>query len=579
MRLLSTDTLLLESFSDPALIPPYAILSHRWGDHEVLFEDVTAHANKGVPKFDKVRRCCEQARKDGFQYVWIDTCCIDQRSSAELSESINSMYAWYTMSQVCYAYLQDVPIADEPDALDSPFRKSEWFRRGWTLQELIAPEKVVFLTGDWELIGSKKDLAQLVEAITHIDYAVLCGRAKLTDICAAKKMAWASARQTTKVEDRAYSLLGLFGVNMTTIYGEGERAFVRLQQEIMRQSSDHTIFAWEGVMPYESPESRYFGFLASSPDQFAKSSNITTIPNSQYSNDWHFENRIAEFHGTNAGLRIELPLLHVSNSVFVAALACKRQLPIRGSTQYHTVGLILVRDATSRYLRLPVLVNADRLVALNARCTVRQIYGADGAGGISNIFDIDEAGTGQYSYIMAEHMPEEYDLVVDVGTLRFLQERFGFTFSPEKSYLNNALLTSSSPFSENHSSVDPSTNEPVDLVFAGTYPGDIDQGFLWLKLCFAGPQGSLTIQLGFTAGSPYVRNVVVDQASKLPVIGRYLRTSRNRLGSPAGEKLNNVMFFSHRSHAGGPVVDVIITSTGLTAKVAKYLLEVQIRGK
>ena len=171
-----------------------------------------------------MKMCCEVARRDGFEFVWIDTCCIDQKSSAELSESINSMYMWYARSAVCYAYLQDVSSTAEPQSADSEFRQSVWFTRGWTLQELIAPSDVMFFTGSWEVIGDKGELAATIQDITRIDYAVLCGLIDIEDISVAEKMSWASNRKTTKVEDRAYSLLGIFGVNMTMLYGEGDRS-------------------------------------------------------------------------------------------------------------------------------------------------------------------------------------------------------------------------------------------------------------------------------------------------------------------------------------------------------------------
>ncbi|KAE9368309.1 HET-domain-containing protein, partial [Stipitochalara longipes BDJ] len=271
----------LEEFYDD--IPPYAILSHRWGkaNEEVSFKDIETGADISKREgYRKLQYCCQQARKDGFKYVWIDTCCIDKSSSAELSEAINSMYNYYMLSQVCYVYLNDVscPISRTQGnpatnilALkggNSSFRKSAWFTRGWTLQELIAPENVRFFDQNWQFIGDKQGLADLVSEITRISREVLTHRLKPSSV--AQRMSWAAGRKTTRVEDRAYSLMGIFGVNMPPLYGEGNKAFIRLQEEIMRQSFDHTLFAWQ-------PSRSGCGFLAESPDQFSNCGNIVPI--------------------------------------------------------------------------------------------------------------------------------------------------------------------------------------------------------------------------------------------------------------------------------------------------------------
>lgn len=245
MRLLRTrDLTLVEYFND---YPQYAILSHTWTDEEVTFHDMIhgrANTKKG---YQKILSCVQQALRDGYDYVWIDTCCIDKSSSAELSEAINSMYQWYKQSQVCYAYLSDVKYA--PMAVveqeNSLFRRSRWFTRGWTLQELLAPREVRFYSADWTFMGTSKGdrTSKLLAAITGIQEAHLSGE-HLSRVNIAKRMSWASKRSTTRVEDMAYCLLGIFEVNMPLLYGEGERAFLRLQEEIMKSSEDRSIFAW-----------------------------------------------------------------------------------------------------------------------------------------------------------------------------------------------------------------------------------------------------------------------------------------------------------------------------------------------
>ncbi|KIO05949.1 hypothetical protein M404DRAFT_509198 [Pisolithus tinctorius Marx 270] len=190
-------------------------------------------------------------------WLWVDTCCIDKRSSAELSEAINSMYRWYQNSQRCYVYLGDVDDSAFPTKQD--FSRPgwvngwpEWFSRGWTLQELIAPAALEFFNKNWVSIGRKQDLTAALKDITQIPEEVLKDAGVLVSgsttsgerPLVAHIMSWAADRRTTRVEDRAYSLMGLFDVNMPMLYGEGSKAFQRLQLEIIRVSSDHSIFAW-----------------------------------------------------------------------------------------------------------------------------------------------------------------------------------------------------------------------------------------------------------------------------------------------------------------------------------------------
>ncbi|KAI6143073.1 heterokaryon incompatibility protein-domain-containing protein, partial [Pisolithus tinctorius] len=235
----------------------YAILSHRWGA-EVGYKEMIGLMKMEERKRDEVRRrdgyqkiikSCEQAMNDGYKWLWIDTCCIDKRSSSELSEAINSMYRWYQNAQVCYAYLNDVDESVFPVKRDgNKFHKSngwpEWFVGGWTLQELIAPRRVEFFNKDWVSIGCKRQLALMLERITHIPRELLKDGLAGQRFSVAQIMSWAADRKTTRVEDRAYSLMGLFGVSMPMLYGEGEKAFERLQLEIIRVSNDQSIFAW-----------------------------------------------------------------------------------------------------------------------------------------------------------------------------------------------------------------------------------------------------------------------------------------------------------------------------------------------
>lgn len=193
---------------------------------------------------------------DRYPYAWIDTCCINKESSAELSEAINSMFAWYQNAGICYAYLDDVVqeggsgiipdgVGNSKFRLYAELRESKWFTRWWTLQELIAPRVLLMLNVDWVDIGYKRDLCYILHSVTGIDETMLRGTAKLESFSIAKRMSWAADRQTTRPEDIAYSLMGIFNVNLPLIYGEGDNAFLRLQEEIIRNSDDHSIFAWE----------------------------------------------------------------------------------------------------------------------------------------------------------------------------------------------------------------------------------------------------------------------------------------------------------------------------------------------
>ncbi|KAL2687608.1 hypothetical protein Neosp_005169 [[Neocosmospora] mangrovei] len=266
MRLLDTSSYKLTEFHGEE-IPPYVILSHTWGEGEVLFQDIQNNTAESKSGFRKMIDCCRKAAEDGFQWVWIDTCCIDKSSSAELSEAINSMYQWYRDSTICYAYLEDVEYVLQTRITGlTYFTKSRWFTRGWTLQELIAPRTVEFYTAYWREIGTKRSLIAQVEAVTGIPARILHGESVST--CnVAQRMSWASKRQTTRREDRAYSLMGLFQINMPLLYGEGDKAFVRLQEQILRQEEDYTIFAW--TLREDCSETTLTGCLASSPNQFA----------------------------------------------------------------------------------------------------------------------------------------------------------------------------------------------------------------------------------------------------------------------------------------------------------------------
>ncbi|KAI0439234.1 HET-domain-containing protein [Xylaria telfairii] len=269
MRLLHTRTLELETFVGSK--PKYDILSHTWGDDELLFDDIQSKSFEQWKDKEGARKVLKSAKMSadiGIDYIWIDTCCIDKSSSSELSEAINSMFNWYRDSHICYAYLSDVlkePIESLQDGVVS-FEESRWFTRGWTLQELIAPTRVHFYDKAWSYMGGRARLAEKIHSITNIAENVLRDEdvSSISGCSVHTKMVWASRRATTRAEDRAYSLMGLFNVNMPLLYGEGgERAFERLQDEIIKCTNDQSILL----------HGKDFRFhpLAMSPDDFTSS--------------------------------------------------------------------------------------------------------------------------------------------------------------------------------------------------------------------------------------------------------------------------------------------------------------------
>lgn len=292
MRLLNTKSLKLETFLRPADRPPYAILSHTWGNDEVTLQQFSRpddlHSHGG---YTKIVSACEVASKRGLAYIWIDTICIDKTNSSELAEAIKLMFQWYQDSDICLAYLVDVHEASASHGAGaSQFSKSRWFTRGWTLQELIAPSSVDFFNSDWMRIGTRDNLAADISAITRINLVYLTmvpedmfpsdsyhlnfsprqlfaldrarkefsRREPILSAPVAERMSWASSRETTKEEDMAYCLLGIFDVIIPLLYGEGGQAFQRLQMEILQHRFDPTLLAWnfvedrKPIMPVES---------------------------------------------------------------------------------------------------------------------------------------------------------------------------------------------------------------------------------------------------------------------------------------------------------------------------------------
>ncbi|KAI8623984.1 heterokaryon incompatibility protein-domain-containing protein [Xylariaceae sp. FL1651] len=329
MRLIKTHSLGLEDFTG-CKVPPYAILSHTWETREVTCHDLLdlgARTTLSKKDMRKIREICRIAAADKYDYVWIDSCCIDKSNNTELAEAINSMFQWYANAAVCYAYICDYVFC--PPISTATFGSARWFNRGWTLQELIAPANVKFYDINWTLFGTKRSLQRELSAITGIDKAVLSSntpdeiRSLIAKTTVSKKMSWAAGRQTTREEDLAYCLLGIFDVNMPLLYGERSKAFSRLQEEIIKNTNDLTLFAWQAAVGDDqqldanqhttSSLVHYRGVLASHPNEFADTSGITGT----------YENKInPEFSLTNKGLRINASLQRCANGHFFIPLNC-----------------------------------------------------------------------------------------------------------------------------------------------------------------------------------------------------------------------------------------------------------------
>ncbi|KAF9226934.1 hypothetical protein BS17DRAFT_776366 [Gyrodon lividus] len=286
----------------------YAILSHRWfGVGEPTFQQIMNGTALSGPAYEKLMMFCEKARGYGCELVWSDTCCIDKTSSAELDESIRSMFRWYRESYICIAYLHNTSKLEE-------LGDDEWFTRGWTLQELLAPKQIKFYMKGWTPLtndsNDKRDradaLMMTISKITRISLVDLCYfEPGMWGFSLRQRLSWASHRKTARIEDMAYSLIGIFDVSLTIAYGEGRRAFLRLLQAIIDSNDSWEVFAWAGdPSPYNSA-------LAGGPECYPKFSNEDGIYGLAWIGDMDTITRQYTagdklFALTNHGLRIKV---------------------------------------------------------------------------------------------------------------------------------------------------------------------------------------------------------------------------------------------------------------------------------
>lgn len=337
MRLINVKTFKLEEFLDYRA-PPYAILSHTWGDdcEELSYRDVEdGNIDKPGIGSVKFRGCCRQAAEDKLGYAWIDTCCIDKTNLVELSEAINSMFRWYQRASICYAFLSDVPSNESPREEGSKFQRSRWFDRGWTLQELLAPKTLrlygalvstndtaaadLKVTKEWYLLGTKGSMSATIASITGIPREYLLGIARLHTASVAQRMSWAAHRDTKRKEDLAYCLLGIFDITMPMIYGEGgDQAFFRLQEQIMKVTRDDSILAWglgnDKPLDNDTGKATAGRILAKAPADFGSSGQIIRREQSL-----KFTSSV---YMSGGSIQAYLPLLTTSTGKIVGLLSC-----------------------------------------------------------------------------------------------------------------------------------------------------------------------------------------------------------------------------------------------------------------
>lgn len=334
MRLLDVGTLEVGEFFEDD-IPEYAALSHTWGSEEASLQQWTRHPNPAESTkrgFLKVLSVCRLAQREGFQYLWVDTVCIDKTSSEHVTEAINSMFQWYREAKVCYAYLEDVEHQPKARQIDQ-LRTCRWFTRGWTVQELLAPKTVKFYDHNWSMIGTKIALVKDIADITSIDEKVLLDSSEVTRQSIAQRMSWFARRKTTRKEDIAYCMMGIFDVNMLAMYGEGNKAFIRLQEGIINTVNDHTIFCW--TWPEDTPRPAWLPVLAPSPAAFRHSRAYIPDRKRQRENMYGYS--------VTNNLAIQMPLqIAVSSGV-----SCFALLDVRRSDNpsEHAVAIPLVRLA------------------------------------------------------------------------------------------------------------------------------------------------------------------------------------------------------------------------------------------
>lgn len=357
MRLLHSTTMQMKVWHGTN-IPPYIILSHRWEDEEdeVTLEDFTSDTAVLKLGYHKISKLCKIARKYQCEWVWLDTCCIDKRNSVELNEAINSMYKWYQNSLFCVAYLFDYRSKGHTE-----LRDSTWFKRCWTLQELISPRVVRFYDKDWRFFGTKQELCREIAKITGVDEDTLSG-ADPRRCSVAQRMSWAAGREATRIEDQAYSLLGLFDLSLPMLYGDGEKAFLALQKEILLysgDSNDQSIFAWNRAMA----EGQYYGLLAKNARCFAGCGATRCTPPIS---------KTYAFSFTGAGFQLNVPAIPYGMNTYLCPLDCTSDRSVEGKRDCILLERSVEDDQYARVCRNGVAIVGVKIETLQTY--QRRIY-------------------------------------------------------------------------------------------------------------------------------------------------------------------------------------------------------------
>ncbi|KAI0853380.1 HET-domain-containing protein [Daldinia vernicosa] len=337
MWLINTKTLELEFVASPKE-RSYAVLSHTWEEEELSFQQFSDSAKRASLRqlrgFAKIAKTCQLAKdKHMLEYAWVDTCCIDKTSSTELSEAINCMFRWYQEAAVCFVWLSDMAL-EPADLWDTPLgpykritpdvlRRCKWTTRGWTLQELLAPSVVEFYDKNWDFVGTKDSwLLDPISEVTGIEPEFLTRNYLIWSAPVGTRMRWAAKRKTTRPEDIAYCLLGIFEINMPLLYGEGDKAFLRLQEEICKQTHDLSLFAWTARPGYASSSlfDWYRGIFAIHPCEFA---DLQGLKRESVRNTFRGEVAI-----TNKGLRLDdVQLYRAPNDTLILPLGYTGEHP------------------------------------------------------------------------------------------------------------------------------------------------------------------------------------------------------------------------------------------------------------
>lgn len=289
MLLLHTASLELCEFGSDA--PPYGTFSARWEDdtlgHEDLPSPQTAHQR---PAFQALQRACSECQNHGLQWLWNDAVCINRRSIDALSKTLNSLAEIYRKSRLCIVYLHDLFDTEASHFdVERGLSSCSWIKHVWMLPQLIFSTVLQFYDAQWMHIGSKRQLSAELSRITAIEEGVLDGSESLEDYPNCVKMSWAAGLSAEAIEDVAYSLLAVFNVNMTIRYGEGMESFLRLQEEILKNTDDYSLLAWQPI-----PNQSYRGLLAHSPLEYS-----------------HFKNKSKESPSLRGQLKIQSDGLYI----------------------------------------------------------------------------------------------------------------------------------------------------------------------------------------------------------------------------------------------------------------------------